>query len=137
MDNLCLSTNWILEDFLYLFFAVDSDFLCVSFFGHSVNFNRFGNFYNNFFFVIKKLVLAFKNMTPLLHFCRLFICYVDTDVESHVITINSVAIFSRSKFNLTGLQITQKFGCRIILRSKDDPRTEISKNNYNERRPII
>ena len=34
---------------------------------------------------------------------RLFICYVDTHVESHAIKINSVAICSTSKFNLTGL----------------------------------
>ena len=39
-------------------------------------------------------------MFPPLYFC---ICYVDTHVESHAIKINSVAICSRSKFNLTGL----------------------------------
>ena len=54
-------------------------------------------------FLYKKSVLTFKNMFPSLYFCRLFICYVDTHVESHAIKINSVAICSRSKFNLIRL----------------------------------
>ena len=55
-------------------------------------------------FIIQVFVLAFKNIFPLLYFCcRLFISYVDTHVESSAIKINSVAICSRSKFNLTGL----------------------------------
>ena len=45
-------------------------------------------------------------MFPPLYFCRLFICYVDTHVESHATKINSVAICSRSKFNLTGLMVS-------------------------------
>ena len=68
-----------------------------------------------FFFIIKKSVLAFKNMLPLLYFGRLFICYVDTHVKSHAIKINSVAICSRSKFNLTGLQYTSHNVIRVIL----------------------
>ena len=45
-------------------------------------------------------------MFPPLYLCRLFICNVDTHVESHPIKINYVAICSRSKFNLTGLVVT-------------------------------
>ena len=79
---------------------VDSELFGALYFGHTVNFNRFGNFY----FFIKKSVLAFKNMFPPLFFCRLFICYIDTHVEWYTIKINSAAICSRSKLNLTGLQ---------------------------------
>ena len=54
------------------------------------------------FFIIKKSVLAFKNMCP--PPIIFFICYVDTHVKSHAIRINFVAICSKSKFNLTGLE---------------------------------
>ena len=76
--------------------------------GKSVVFIRFDNLKNKYFFIIKKIVLAFKNTPPPLYFCRLFICYVDTHVESHAIKINSVTICSRAKFNLTGYNVLQK-----------------------------
>ena len=105
--------------FFICFSFVDSELFGALYFGLSVNFNRFGNFYNYYiYFFNEKSVLAFKNMFPLLYFCRLIICYVDTHVKSHAIKINSVAICSRSKFNLTGLIVFVICVCVYILRLK-------------------
>ena len=66
------------RDFLICFPVVDSELFGVLFFGYSVIFNRFGNFYNyNIFFLIK-ICSHNYNFVDL--------CYVDTHVESHAIT---------------------------------------------------
>ena len=103
MENWCISTNWILEDFYYVFpFLILNCVVLYLLVIRRILIDLL-IFIIKIFFSIKKSVLAFKNMFPPLYLCRLFICHVDTHIESHAIEINYVAICSRSKFNLTGL----------------------------------
>ena len=71
-------------------------------------------------------------MFPPLYFCRLFTYYVDTHVKSHAIKINSVAIFSRSKFNLTGLR-----GTPFLFKRNDilvlDRSNHLATNNWYDK----
>ena len=50
--------------FLICFSFVISELFGALCFGYSVNFNRFGNFYNNFFFLNTKLSFGFYLYVP-------------------------------------------------------------------------